>query len=182
MNFHLFFKGSFQERLNTLLSRTQNFLNEVASPLAKPGQIRKSDSENEFGLQVMEDIFMVEQTIDRRMPCGILSLAAVICIEQFSRWIHMDHFMLGETFLYWSLGQCIHRMGYIISINKVKTKVYKWSAIWYVVFTLALGMCIKMIYSQNYCKNKVITMTLNNLYCLLFCFFSCLGIFLYWFW
>ncbi|KAK8469096.1 hypothetical protein PHAVU_006G214050 [Phaseolus vulgaris] len=77
--------GSIQERLNVLMSRTQNFLNEVTFPLAKPGQSKKPDPENDFGFQFMEDIFMIEQTIDRRTPCGVLSLAAVICIEQFSR-------------------------------------------------------------------------------------------------
>ncbi|XP_019440384.1 PREDICTED: uncharacterized protein LOC109345689 isoform X2 [Lupinus angustifolius] len=77
--------SSIQERMNALLSRTKFFLNEVASPLAKPGQNRMPDPENDFELQLMEDIFMVEQTIDRRTPYGTLSLAAVICIEQFSR-------------------------------------------------------------------------------------------------
>ncbi|RDX71549.1 hypothetical protein CR513_49091, partial [Mucuna pruriens] len=77
--------GSIQERLNVLMSRTQNFFYEVTSPLAKSGQSKKPDPENDFGFQVMEDIFMVEQTIDRRTPRGVLSLAAVICIEQFSR-------------------------------------------------------------------------------------------------
>jgi len=67
------------------MSRTQNFLNEVTSPLAKTAQSRKPDPENDIGFQVMEDILMVEKTIDRRMPYGNLSLAAVICIEQFSR-------------------------------------------------------------------------------------------------
>ncbi|XP_058760963.1 uncharacterized protein LOC131634324 isoform X1 [Vicia villosa] len=77
--------SSIQERLNVLMSRTQNFLNEVTSPLAKSGQSKKPDPENDIGFQVMEDIFMVEQTIERRTPYGTLSLAAVICIEQFSR-------------------------------------------------------------------------------------------------
>ncbi|KAK7246847.1 hypothetical protein RIF29_41717 [Crotalaria pallida] len=78
--------SSIQERLNVLLSRTKFFLNEVTSPLAKPGgQSRKPDPENDFGFEVMEDIFMVEQTIDRRTPNGILSLATVISIEQFGR-------------------------------------------------------------------------------------------------
>jgi hypothetical protein len=85
LNFNLFFEGSIQERLNVLMSRTQNFLNEVTSPLAKTGQSKKPDPENDIGFQVMEDIFMVEQTINRRTPNGTLSLAAVICIEQFSR-------------------------------------------------------------------------------------------------
>ncbi|KAL1289696.1 hypothetical protein HN51_058098 [Arachis hypogaea] len=77
--------NSIQERLNALVSRTQNFLNEVASPLAKPGQNRKPSHENELGFQVMEDILMVEETIERKTRYGVLSLAAVICIEQFSR-------------------------------------------------------------------------------------------------
>ncbi|KAK7302436.1 hypothetical protein RJT34_13326 [Clitoria ternatea] len=77
--------GSIQERFNVLMSRTQNFLNEVTLPLAKPGQTRKPDPKNDFGFQVMEDMFMVEQTFDRRTPYGILSLAALTCIEQFSR-------------------------------------------------------------------------------------------------
>ncbi|KAI4296262.1 hypothetical protein L6164_036235 [Bauhinia variegata] len=77
--------GSVQERLNVLLARTQNFFNEVTSPLVKSGQSRKPASENDYGFQVLEEIFMVEQTIDRRFPNGVLSLAAVTCIEQFSR-------------------------------------------------------------------------------------------------
>ncbi|XP_028788128.1 uncharacterized protein LOC114744111 isoform X1 [Neltuma alba] len=77
--------SSIQERIYMLLSKTQDFLNEVSSPLAKSGQNRKSDPEEDFGFQVMEDIFMVEQTIERRTENGILSLAAVTCIEQFSR-------------------------------------------------------------------------------------------------
>ncbi|KAL2968801.1 hypothetical protein AAZX31_15G045400 [Glycine max] len=77
--------SSIQERWNVLMSRTQNFWNEVTFPLAKPGQTRKPDPENDCGFQVMEDILMIEKTIDRRTPCGVLSLAAVICIEQFSR-------------------------------------------------------------------------------------------------
>ncbi|XP_054801067.1 uncharacterized protein LOC129305141 isoform X1 [Prosopis cineraria] len=77
--------GSIQERMNIWLSKTQDFLNEVSSPLAKSGQNRKSAPKDDLGFQVMEDIFMVEQTIDRRTENGILSLAAVTCIEQFSR-------------------------------------------------------------------------------------------------
>ncbi|WVY93711.1 hypothetical protein V8G54_032799 [Vigna mungo] len=77
--------GSIQERLNVLMSRTQNFLNEVTFPRAKPGQSKKPGPVDDFGFQFMEDIFMIEQTIDRRTPSGVLSLAAVICIEQFSR-------------------------------------------------------------------------------------------------
>lgn len=77
--------SSIQERWNVLMSRTQNFLNEVTFPLAKTGQSKKPDPEDDYGFQVMEDMFMIDQTIDRRTPHGVLSLAAVICIEQFSR-------------------------------------------------------------------------------------------------
>ncbi|KAK9989931.1 hypothetical protein SO802_030170 [Lithocarpus litseifolius] len=74
-----------QERLNLWLLKTQNFFSEVASPLAKTGQSRKPDPGNAFDTLDMEDIFMAEQTIQSRTPNGILSLAAIVSIEQFSR-------------------------------------------------------------------------------------------------
>lgn len=74
-----------QERLNLWLLKTQNFFSEVASPLAKTGQSRKPDPGNAFDTPDMEDIFMAEQTIQSRTPNGILSLAAIVSIEQFSR-------------------------------------------------------------------------------------------------
>lgn len=96
----IFPKGSIQERLGVLLSRTQNFFNEVTSPRAK--KIRKQlDTENDSGFQVMEDIFMVEQTINRRMPYGrTLSLAAVICIEQFSRSVRSINAFASYIYIY----------------------------------------------------------------------------------
>lgn len=42
------------------MSRTQNLWNEVTFPLAKPGQTRKPDPENDCGFQVMEEILMIE--------------------------------------------------------------------------------------------------------------------------
>ncbi|KAJ0077937.1 hypothetical protein Patl1_36885 [Pistacia atlantica] len=72
-----------QETFNSWLSKTQNFLNEA---LVKTGHSGKPDPRNEFDSQEMEDIFMTEQTIDSNTPNGILSLAAIVSIEQFSRW------------------------------------------------------------------------------------------------
>ncbi|KAA8545536.1 hypothetical protein F0562_020320 [Nyssa sinensis] len=74
-----------QKTLNQWLSKTQDFLNEVTSPLAKTVHDRKPNFGNALDTQDMEDIFMAEQTIDSRTPSGDLSLAAIISIEQFSR-------------------------------------------------------------------------------------------------
>ncbi|GMY05246.1 hypothetical protein FCV25MIE_00485 [Fagus crenata] len=74
-----------QQRLYLWLLKTQNFLSEVASPLVKTGQSGKPDSGNDFDNPDMEDIFMAEQTIHSRTPNGILSSAAIVSIEQFSR-------------------------------------------------------------------------------------------------
>ncbi|KAG6709767.1 hypothetical protein I3842_06G148800 [Carya illinoinensis] len=74
-----------QERLNLWLLKTQNFLNEMTSPLTKTGQSRKLDHGNTFDAHDMEDIFMAEQTLQSRTPNGMLSFAAVVSIEQFSR-------------------------------------------------------------------------------------------------
>ncbi|KAL7205861.1 hypothetical protein ACSBR2_018725 [Camellia fascicularis] len=74
-----------QETLNQWLSKTQDFLNEVTSPLVKTVHDRKPTPGNMFDTQDKEDIFMAEQTIDSRTPNGNLSLAAVVSIEQFSR-------------------------------------------------------------------------------------------------
>jgi hypothetical protein len=82
-----FLTDAVQERLNLWLLKTQNFLNEVTSPLVKPGQSRKPDPGNAFDPQDMGDIFVAEQTIHSTTPNGILSLAAIVSIEQFSRLI-----------------------------------------------------------------------------------------------
>ena len=74
-----------QEKLNTWLLKTQNFLNEVASPLVGTGQSRNPVPRSTFEAPEMESIFMTEQTIDTRTPKGTLSLAAIVSIEQFSR-------------------------------------------------------------------------------------------------
>ncbi|ONI36051.1 hypothetical protein PRUPE_1G566800 [Prunus persica] len=74
-----------QEKLNSWLLKTQNFLNEVTSPLVRTSQTRKPVTRDAFETQDMEDIFMAEQTINNRTPNGVLSLAAIVSIEQFSR-------------------------------------------------------------------------------------------------
>ncbi|KAL5787470.1 hypothetical protein ACOSP7_004419 [Xanthoceras sorbifolium] len=74
--------AAMQERLNSWLSKTQNFFNEA---LVKTGQSGKADPENEVDAQVMEDIYMAEQTIDSSTPNGTMSVAAIVSIEQFSR-------------------------------------------------------------------------------------------------
>ncbi|KAG9141871.1 hypothetical protein Leryth_013988 [Lithospermum erythrorhizon] len=75
--------NALQQSVGKWVSRTQNFLNEVTSPLVKNVNERKLIS-NDDGSD-MEELFMVEQTIDSRMPKGNLSLAAIVSIEQFSR-------------------------------------------------------------------------------------------------
>ncbi|GLT85948.1 hypothetical protein SLE2022_041150 [Rubroshorea leprosula] len=74
-----------QERINSWLSKTQDFLNEVTSPLAKTGNDGKSEPGNVLDTQDMEDMFVAEQTMDSSTPNGVLSLAAILSIEQFSR-------------------------------------------------------------------------------------------------
>lgn len=71
-----------QERLNSWLSKTQSYLNEVTSPLVKTGKL---DLKIDFESHDMEEIFMAERTIHSKTPNGHLSWAAIISIEQFSR-------------------------------------------------------------------------------------------------
>ncbi|XP_077248842.1 chromosome-partitioning protein, putative (DUF639) isoform X2 [Tasmannia lanceolata] len=74
-----------QERLNSWFLRTQNFLNEVTAPLIKTAHGIKSDPEDAQEKMEFGEVFMTEQTVDRRTPNGDLSLAAIVSIEQFSR-------------------------------------------------------------------------------------------------
>ncbi|MBA0557171.1 hypothetical protein Golob_027219, partial [Gossypium lobatum] len=81
-----------QERINSWLTKTQHFLSEITLPLVKTGQTGQSGpgkldprNEDEVDNQEMEDIFMAEGIIPRRLPNGNLSLAAIVSIEQFSR-------------------------------------------------------------------------------------------------
>lgn len=74
-----------QEALNQWLTKTQDFLNEVTSPLVKTVNERKLNPANMFDAEDTEDIFMAEQTIDDTTANGNLSLAAVVSIEQFGR-------------------------------------------------------------------------------------------------
>ncbi|KAI3805125.1 hypothetical protein L1987_27198 [Smallanthus sonchifolius] len=77
--------SSVQDALNIWVSKTTNFLNEVASPLVKNVHDRNPTMGNIYELIDMEEFFMTEQTIDGRTPGGDLSLAAIVSIEQFSR-------------------------------------------------------------------------------------------------
>lgn len=72
-----------QESVTQLLSKTQNFLNEVASPLVKSVHDRKPSPQNDT--EDTDDIFMIEPTVDSRTSGGELSEAAIVSIEQFSR-------------------------------------------------------------------------------------------------
>ncbi|KAL9368314.1 hypothetical protein Peur_039513 [Populus x canadensis] len=78
-----------QERLNSWFSKTQNFLNGVTlnltSPLVKSGDSGKPDNGATVDAQQLEEIFMAEQTIHSSTPNGILSVPAIVSIEQFSR-------------------------------------------------------------------------------------------------
>lgn len=78
-------KGSVQDALNIWVSKTTNFLNEVASPLVKNVHDKNPTMGNTYELSEMEEFFMMDQTIDDRTPGGNLSLAAIVSIEQFSR-------------------------------------------------------------------------------------------------
>ena len=71
-----------KKNLNTLLSRTHNFINEVTAPLVKTG---KSDDSDDVDLHDREDLHVGELSIQSELLNGNLSLAAVVSIEQFSR-------------------------------------------------------------------------------------------------
>lgn len=85
MNFFYFWTAAVHETLNQWLSKTQDFLNEVTSPLVKTVHDGKPNPGHIFDTQDTDDIFMAEQTIDSATPNGNLSLAAIVSIEQFSR-------------------------------------------------------------------------------------------------
>ncbi|GAV61126.1 DUF639 domain-containing protein [Cephalotus follicularis] len=74
-----------QEQLSSWLSKTQIFLSEVSLPMAKTGHSGKPNTGLMSDAQDMEDIFMAEQTINSSTRNGILSMAAIVSIEQFSR-------------------------------------------------------------------------------------------------
>lgn len=74
-----------QATLNLWLSKTQNLLSEVTTPLVKNVHDLTPNLGNALDTPDMEDNFMPEQTIDSRTPKGILSSAAMASIEQFSR-------------------------------------------------------------------------------------------------
>lgn len=75
-----------QESVTQWLSKTQSFFSEVTSPLVKSVNDRKPNLQNES--EDMEDMLITEQTVDSKTPGGELSEAAIISIEQFSRYSH----------------------------------------------------------------------------------------------
>ncbi|XP_050937405.1 uncharacterized protein LOC103487477 isoform X2 [Cucumis melo] len=74
-----------QQNLNKWLLKTQNFLNEVTSPREKTSKNKNHIPAGAYGTTEKEDIVKVECTVNIRTPNGLLSSAAVVSIEQFSR-------------------------------------------------------------------------------------------------
>ncbi|XP_006349391.1 uncharacterized protein [Solanum tuberosum] len=72
-----------QESVNHWLSKTQNFWNEVTSPLVKTVNDKRTSFHDDT--QDTEEVFMAEQTVDSQTPNGDLSVASILSIEQFSR-------------------------------------------------------------------------------------------------
>ncbi|EEF33761.1 conserved hypothetical protein [Ricinus communis] len=87
-----------QERFSFWLSKTQDLLNDVTMPLVKSGNTGKPDPDNAFDAPELEEIFMGEQTIHSRTPNGVLSLAAVVSIEQFSRMNGLTGYKMQKIF------------------------------------------------------------------------------------
>lgn len=77
------FTGTVQESVNHWLSKTQNFWNDVTSPLVKTVNDKRTSFHDDT--QDTEEVFMAEQTVDSQTPDGELSVAAILSIEQFSR-------------------------------------------------------------------------------------------------
>ncbi|CAO2812934.1 unnamed protein product [Amaranthus hypochondriacus] len=84
-----------KKNLNTLLSRTHNFINEVTGPLVKTG---KPDDNEDVDLHDSEDLLVGELSIQSELLNGNLSLAAVVSIEHFSRMNGMTGKKLKKIF------------------------------------------------------------------------------------
>ncbi|CAH9058530.1 unnamed protein product [Cuscuta europaea] len=97
--------SSVKESLNQWLSKTQNFLLEVTSPLVKTVNDRRSIAQDDT--QDVDDIFVSEQTVDRHTPRGDLSMPAVLSIEQFSRMNGMTGQKMQKVFKT-LVPECIH--------------------------------------------------------------------------
>ncbi|XP_010521093.1 PREDICTED: uncharacterized protein LOC104800080 isoform X2 [Tarenaya hassleriana] len=74
-----------QERVSWWVSKTQNLLNDVTSPLVKKGQSVGDDDGDQSDSQHMDELFTVDQTMHRHTLNGPLSLPAIVSVEQFSR-------------------------------------------------------------------------------------------------
>lgn len=90
-----------QQNLNKWLLKTQNFLNEVTSPLGKTSKNKDHIPAGAYGTTEIEDIVMAEHTVNISTPNGLLSSTAVVSIEQFSRSIitKFDHLTLRYCYL-----------------------------------------------------------------------------------
>jgi hypothetical protein len=73
--------------MNSFLLKARTLIKEVAVPLIKPvqGKINKSESESEATIVQEESYLDTEVTVERKTPHGVLSIDAVISIEQFAR-------------------------------------------------------------------------------------------------
>lgn len=80
-----FLTDAVQQNLNKWLLKTQNFLNEVTSPRGKTSKNKDHIPAEAYDTTEKEDIVKVECTVNIRTPNGLLSSAAVVSIEQFSR-------------------------------------------------------------------------------------------------
>ncbi|CAN0878953.1 hypothetical protein LINGRAHAP2_LOCUS12753 [Linum grandiflorum] len=87
-----------QERLSSWMSKTQNFVKQVASPLVKPGYTGKITSGKAVDALELEEVFLVEPTIKRKTSKGVLSMAALVSIEQFSRMNGLTGYKMMKIF------------------------------------------------------------------------------------
>ncbi|CAL1352660.1 unnamed protein product [Linum trigynum] len=87
-----------QEQLSSWLSKTQNFITEVASPLVKSGSSGKIISRKANDSLELEEVFLVEPTIQRNTRKGVLSLATLVSIEQFSRMNGLTGYKMQKIF------------------------------------------------------------------------------------
>ncbi|XP_072965996.1 uncharacterized protein [Typha angustifolia] len=76
-----------QEKLSSWFLKARTLLAEAAAPLVKPTQGKRPGLDRDLeSTAVQEEVFVAsELTVERKMPNGCLSFAAVISIEQFGR-------------------------------------------------------------------------------------------------
>ncbi|KAJ3707672.1 hypothetical protein LUZ61_011377 [Rhynchospora tenuis] len=98
-----------QENMNSFLLKAKTLIKEAAVPLIKPaqGKIIKSESESETSIDQEVFYLDIELTVERKTSHGLLSLDAVISIEQFGR-------LNGLT------GQKIQKLFYSLAPENIK--------------------------------------------------------------